>query len=210
MNTDKLAGQFLIYDAEGNQLFKLKTTAIIGDCAISNDSKFCIFETYQSDTDDSDKIFVIDVIHNIVLNKFESSININEASIDSNNQCINIKINEKLFYQLNFEGKLINKEKFEKDLNNYGSDLEKIKYYIILYEENETELFKIDSYLNALMNSSNDPIYKDGNAYKRIGEIYEYRNNIENAIKYYQLALDSNPKIGVKMKLARLLKLHKH
>ena len=46
--------------------------------------------------------------------------------------------------------------------------------------------------------------YFCSNVYRKIGEIYERVNSIEKAIENYKIALELNPKVGVKRKLKNL------
>jgi tetratricopeptide (TPR) repeat protein len=206
MHTDELAGQFFLFNIDGKQIIKVKTSANLGNCAISEDSKYAIFETYHSDTEDSDMIFIIDIVQKKVVGEFEREIEFKKAKINSSEKSIDVKINSNLTYQVNFDGEWINKEKFEQDLNEKGSKTDKVNYLEILYKDREAELCSNDIYLDALQSNINNQNFKDGQILKRIGEVYENRKDIPNAIKYFQQALDKNPRVGIKTKLTKLIK----
>lgn len=205
-HTDELAGRFLIFDSGGKQIVKIETTANLGNCSISDDSKFAIFETYRSDTDDSEKIFVVDIEQKKVTGKFEHEFSFKSAKINSESKVIEFLINGRLSYEVDFYGEWINKDKFEKHLIEKGSKTDKVEYLEILYKDREDELFKNDIYLQALMDNIKNENFKDGLILKKIGEIYEFRDDTESAIKFYQQALEKNDRIGVKTKLTKLQK----
>lgn len=204
--SDKLNGIFYLYDNFGKEIFVKKVSSNLGLCAISADSKYALFETYDSETDDSNKIFIVDINNKIIASEFQRPTAFNKAVINSENKNITLSNNSKFDYEIDFTGKQINIEKYEKTLLEKGTVYEKLIFYTS--KENDS-ILKNNDYLNNLLLGlkDSDVLYSFGEdkLYRRIGEYYEANNNIEKTIEYWKLAVDLNPKVGIKKKLDKYL-----
>ena len=201
-NSDLLTGKFLIFDTKGEQIFSKKTSANLGSCAISNNSKIALFETYGSSTDESNSIFIVDIEQKDIIHKFQRPRSFNSALIDTNNKLIKLKDNKGFVFEIDFEGKQTNKEDFEKQVQTKGSVLDRL--YLYSDKTDEVKL-KDENYLNLLSKAliDNDASYSLGKdrIYRMIGEYYEANGNTLKTIENWDKAIEINPKIGVKRKL---------
>ena len=102
LNSDELTGKFLIFDASGQMLYSKKTKANLGTCSISDDSSLALFETHNSDTNDGNKIFIIDILLKSISNKIERPFSFNKASIDTFNNIIKLENHRGIIYEINW------------------------------------------------------------------------------------------------------------
>ena len=202
-----LTGKFLVFNPAGEVIFSKKTTANLGNCAISDDSKFAIFETYASETTDSDKIFVVDVDAKKIISKFERPYAFNDVEIDTTRHRIVLKNNKGFSFEIDFKGKQTNKEEYQGFVLKNGSVLDKVCFYEELPEKIR---YKSDGYLEsldrALTNRESLDYFGKDKVYRSIGDYHEANGNSAEAITNWEKAIEINPKIGVKRKLDALKK----
>lgn len=206
-NSDELTGNFLVFDTTGEQLFSKKTTANLGACAISNNSKIALFETHYSNTDDANKIFLVDILQKQIIHKFQRPASFNNAFIDTDNKRVKL-INHKGFsFEIDFDGNQTNVEDYENQIMTKGSVYDQL----CLYSEKIDEVkFKDPNYLELLQKAltDKDASYSFGKdrIYRIIGEYYEANDDIPRTIENWEKAMQINPKIGVKRKLEAIKK----
>ncbi|HWI92435.1 MAG TPA: hypothetical protein VNT20_14240 [Flavisolibacter sp.] len=207
LNKDELVGKFLVFDKEGELIFSRRTSANLGSASISDDSKFAIFETYSSDTSDSNKIFIVDIDNKKILKKLERPIAFKEVEIDSDTQLIKLKDRRNFVYEINFEGRQTNRSDYEKQIFDHGSVLDKLELYQITSEKN---CLQDEVYLNILLQAVNDREACDRlrkeNIYRSIGEWYLANDHKKMAVENWERALQINPKVGLKRKVESLKK----
>jgi hypothetical protein len=206
-NSDELAGKFLIFDKEGQIIYSHKTSANLGSASISDDSTISIFETYGSDTTDSNKIFIVDIGAKKILKKIDRPVYFSEVKIDPLKRLLKLKDKKGLVFELDFNGLQTNRADYENQIMQKGSVLDKI----YLFDEKPDEIcFQDINYLNVLTQALNnkeacDRLRKES-IYKRIGEWHLANNDTEMAIENWEKALKLNPKVGLKRKLESLKK----
>jgi tetratricopeptide (TPR) repeat protein len=198
-----LAGEFLVYNERGDEIIRYRTQANLGYCQISPDSKFAIVETYNSNNDDGNKIFIFDLLKGELLNKIAKPLAYNEALIDTGNMVIALTDFNKLIYKVDFHGNPVNFEDYYKKMISEGTPDAVIRFFNGHLAE---QRHKDENYLKALLDESNSgkEYLKLDYIYREIGECYEAKGDIENTIFYWEKAVDINPKIGVKRKLSKL------
>jgi hypothetical protein len=206
-NFDELTGIFLVFDITGKQIFSKKTTANLGTCAISDNSKIAIFETHLSETDDADKIFIIDIQQKLIVHEFQRPTCFSKAHIDSDNKLIKLKDHRDFLFEINFEGKQTNKTEYENQIMTKGSVYDRLWLYSDKLDEVK---LKDPNYLDILNKALNDKnaLYSFGKdrIYRMIGEYYEANGDIPKTIENWEKATQINPKVGVKRKLDTLMK----
>lgn len=206
LNSDALTGKFLIFNETGEELFSKKTTANLGNCAISDNSQTALFETYNSDTNDGDKIFIVDIPNKKIIHKFERPTAFNSAIIDTENNRIKLR-NKGLVFEIDFKGKHTNQEEYENQILTKGSIYDRL--WIYADKPNEIKL-KEPKYLELLTKAltDKDASYSFGKdkIYRMIGEYHEANGNVAKAIENWEKAMQINSKIGVKRKLDILKK----
>lgn len=198
-----LSGEFLVYNNQGDEVVKHRTKANLGNCQISSDSRFAIVETYNSDNDDGNKIFIFDIINGGLLNKIAKPVAYKEALIDTDNMVISLTDFKDHIFKVDFHGNPLNFRDYYNEKISIGASDDVINFFIRNLPDKRHQ---DKNYLNALLNESNsgkDYIRLDY-IYREIGECYEAKGDVENTIFYWEKAMEINPKIGVKRKLARL------
>jgi hypothetical protein len=207
LNSDALTGKYLIFDSTGEELFAKKTTANLGNCAISENSQIALFETYNSDTNEGDKIFIIDVSQKHIIHKFERPTSFNSAIIDTEAKRIKLKSHKGFIFEIDFEGNQTNTEEYENHILTKGSVYDKLWVYA---DKPDKMKLKDPKYLELLTMALTDidATYSFGKdkIYRMIGYYHEANGNIEKTIENWEKAFMINPKVGVKRKLDVLKK----
>lgn len=205
LNSDALTGRFLIFNEKGEEIFSNKTTANIGNCAISDDSQIVLFETSISDTNDSHKFFIIDVAKRKIVKTFERPASFQRATIDTSKKTIRIKDYRGFVFEIDFKGNQTNKKEYENQILTNGSVYDRLLFYEGIPDETK---YKDPRYIQVLTEAlgDNDALYSFNRdrILRKMGEYYEANCNINKAIKYWEKAIKINSKVGVKRKLNSL------
>jgi hypothetical protein len=206
-NSEALTGKFLVFNSSGEMVFSKKTTANLGNCALSESGLYALFETYGSDTGHSNQVFIVDITNKTILAQFERPFAFNTASIVEPQQQIIFKNHKGFTFEIDFKGQQLNRENYEKQILTKGSVYEKM----ILYDtKSDDEKYGDIEYLHLLEKSINDKdaSYSFGidRIYRKIGEYYESNNKVEKTIEFWEKAIALNPKVGIARKLEGLKK----
>ncbi|WP_295801175.1 hypothetical protein [Mucilaginibacter sp.] len=207
LNSEALTGKFLVFNNSGEVIFSKKTTANLGNCALSENGLFALFETYGSDTGHSNQIFIMDIAQRAILAQFERPYAFNTATIIEQQKQIILKNHKGFTFEIDFEGQQLKRGNYEKQILAKGSIYDKM----ILYEDkSEDEKFADAQYLQLLEKAVNDKdaSYSFGvdKIYRKIGEYYEANNQFDKTIEFWEKAFALNPKIGISRKLENLKK----
>lgn len=204
--SNSLNGVFYIFNNNGDEVFKKKVKANLGICAISPDSTYALFETFYAANSDADKIFVINVKDQKVESEFPREFAFNNASINSKERTIQFRSHRNFIFETDFNGSQINLEKYEKAILETGTIYEKLIFY---GDKDKNLVLKEPDYLNTLLQGlkDKDALYSFGQdkLYRQIGECYEAIGNKQKTVEYWTLALDINPKVGIKKRLDKYL-----
>lgn len=205
MKTEELSGKFLIFDSLGEEIFMLKTSANLGSSGISHDGKIAIFETHSSDTEDGDKLFLIDIEEKQLINRFEAKCSFNNVEIDTTRRRIKLLSRRHFLFEIDYKGNQTNKEDFENQILKNGSIMDKLW----LYNQNPDKEKGIEylRLLNLALTDS-DACYSYGKdkLYRMLGEYFEFKGESMKAIESWEKALAINPKVGIKRRLDILKK----
>lgn len=207
LNSDALTGKFIIFNTTGEELVSKKTTANLGSCAISDNSQIALFETHNSDTNDSDKIFIVDIPQKQIIQKFERPASFNSAIIDTENKRIKLKDHKGFVFEVDFKGNQTNAEEYENHILTKGSVYDRLW----VYADKPNEVKHKDTKYLELLNKSltdKDASYSFGKdkIYRMIGEYYEANGDVAKTIENWEKAMQINSKIGLKRKLDSLKK----
>lgn len=210
LNSESLAGKFLVYDTTGEEIFSKKTTANLGSCAISDNSEIALFETHNSDTNDGGKIFIVDIAKKEIIKRIERPASFNDAKIDIDSKRIKLKDHKGFVYEIDFDGNQTNKNDYENQILAKGSVYDKL----CLYADKPEEIkLKDPKYLELLTKAltDEDASYSFGKdkIFRMIGYYHEANGNIDKTIENWEKAFSVNPKVGVKRKLDTLKKQYK-
>jgi hypothetical protein len=198
-----LSGTFYAFNSDAKIIFKRKFNSNLGNTAISDNGQYAALETYHSESDDSDKIFFFDLNNKTILWERKRDLgNIKRFKFDSNMLTVFYDDNN-LSYRYNFQGVLVDQDKFEKERLLYANGYElfniaKEKMDKLDYENND--LSDYDEVLSFLERSSKENIsdYTKARVYRTIGEIYYNYNKTEEALENFEKALHYGPKVGIK------------
>lgn len=207
INSDALTGKFIIFNTTGEEIVSKKTTANLGSCAISDNSQIALFETHNSDTNDSDKIFIVDIPQKQIIQKFERPASFNSAIIDTENKRIKLKDHKGFVFEVDFKGNQTNAEEYENHILTKGSVYDRLW----VYADKPNEVKHKDTKYLELLNKSltdKDASYSFGKdkIYRMIGEYYEANGDVAKTIENWEKAMQINSKIGLKRKLDSLKK----
>ena len=207
LNSTLLTGKFLVFDRSGEIIFSKKTTANLGNCAISENGLFALFETYGSDSAHSNQFFIVDVLGLQITGQFERPFSFQKAIIHEQSKQITLKNNKGFTYEIDFSGNQLNREDYEKQILSKGSVYDKM----ILYEgKSDGEKFGDPLYLQLLVKAveDKDASYSFGidKIYRKMGEYHEANNQPEKTIEFWEKAIALNPKVGIAKRMASLKK----
>ena len=207
LDSEALTGEFLVFDNTGEQIFTKKTTANLGACVISSDSKIAIFETFRSDTADSNQLFLTDIEKKTIFNKFSRPHSFNSAEIDTVSHLIKLKDHHGFVFEIDYEGHQTNRVAYENQVLREGSVYDKLW----IYESKANDIKnKDENYLYLLIQALDDENASYGFGkdmlYRKIGEYYEAAGDISKTIENWEKALVINLKVGIKRKFDVLKK----
>lgn len=207
-NSNKLSGKFIIFDCTGNEIFIKKTSANLGKSSISNDGKYAVFETYCSDTNDSNSIFVIDIENRELIKQFiRPRFAFNFMNINSSIKRIRLINNNDIYYEIDFEGNLTNKEEYEEMVMTKGSVYDRLLLYVNKEDEKKLKDKKFLEVLNeAIVDDSTSYAFGKDKIYRMMGEFYEANGDYGKAIEYWEKAMEINSKVGIRRKYEALKK----
>ncbi len=200
--TNLSTGKFLVFDKAGVLLYSQKTIANLGNCGISNDGKIALFETYNSNTKDSDSIFLIDIEAKEQITRFERPFSFIKPLIDTQSQRIKLINNRDFVFEIDFSGKQTNRDDYEKQIIDRGSIYDKLSHY---FDKPDEIKLKDSNYLGILKKAliDEDASYSFGRdkLYRMLGEFHEANGDVKQTIENWEKAIEINPKVGIKRKL---------
>ncbi|MCF8011244.1 MAG: tetratricopeptide repeat protein [Clostridiales bacterium] len=208
---NKLSGKFYAFDKDGNVLIEHLFKANLFNNGISEDGQFAVCQTANASNKDGSKLFLFDLKRQTLISTFDPiSGRANDYDFDTDNEeVLYLVYADNYKYRYSFTGEFLdydnwNNEKIERvisgyDLfyiaeekfNNLNSNSTSKDYDEILDIFNQSLTYQITKNTEAL-------------AYRRIGEIYNLNNDIENAINNLEKAIELNPKVGAKRLLQKL------
>jgi len=207
LNSEALTGKFLIFDSAGELIYSKKTTANLGDCAISENGQYALFETYSSDTSHSDQLFVVDVTTRTLIGHFDRPFVFIMATILEATKRIQLKNNQNFIYEVDFTGVQTNLPAYEAELLKRGTVCDKMGLY---ESRSEEQRFSDPAYLQLLEEAltDKDATYSYGadRIYRWMGEYYLSNGEETAAINAWEKAVRLNPKVGIARKLEGLKK----
>ncbi len=205
-NSGQLAGKFLVFDVDGNQVYSKKVSANLGVSAISKDGDYAIFETHYSETSDSNKVFVLDIQQQKIIGKFDRPLAFTKAEVIEDKKTISLINRNGIAYKVDFEGTQVNFEEYKSHLFKRGSLTERIYFF----ESNmPCQLEEVRLYIEVLNKALADQdaayVFGEDKLYRKLGEQYEAIGEIDKVILYWEKALKLNSKVGVKRKFEQYI-----
>jgi hypothetical protein len=208
-----LKGTFYAFDKLGNQLVQHRFTANLFNNGIAEDGRFAVCQCANSDTEDGRILAFFDLVKGILLWKIYPITGWADSyRFDAEKNELILRYREKGEYRYTFAGQFVDKEKWEVERVNFASAFElsliaKERFKEKNYNLGEKDAEGILSLLySALVKGLDEYPNEKATVYRTIGEIKESLGNISEAIHNYELALELNPKVGVKRRLDALKK----
>lgn len=213
-NSEKLSGTFYTLNESGNIIIKKKFKANLYNNGLSNNGEFAVCQMANSPHEEySSKLFLFDLEKGKLINSFVPKTGwADNYSFDIKNNELVLIYKDENSYRYNFNGKLLDKEKWENSVKNSDNpytvfyDLEE-KYKQLSEDVTKKELNNfLENFMNLLETeiSSSDNLYSKLHRY--IGELNLELGNEKEALNYFEKALEINEKVGVKRVIKRLRK----
>ncbi|WP_425447783.1 hypothetical protein [Dethiothermospora halolimnae] len=215
---DSSYNSFHVFSENGTLIFEKKVYAGLYNNGISQDGKYACFETCGADNDDGDKLFIIDLLNKNILSSFSPVTSLADSyCFDISNKTISLYFkHEDISYKYGFNGTFLDQEKYENNklnaalANKYGYNLKDIALQKLSKLSNNENLCLDDySEIIDIMNQALDKEMSDYHkavCYRKVGEVFENFDCLEQAINNYKQAVNHYPKIGVKRKINNISK----
>ena len=208
-----LCGTFYAFDKIGTNLIKYHFEANLYNNGISEDGKYAVCQCANSDTEDGGVLAFFDLeIGRILWKKSPESGWADSYLFDCQNHYLYLVYRDKGKFRYTFEGEFIDKDKWEDARIKYASSFElsliaRDRFKEVSDNLSNEEAEEILSLLSKSLNKGLDEYPNEkASVYRTIGEVHEALGKIDDAIKNYELALQINPKVGVKRRLNALKK----
>lgn len=207
---DKLQGIFYAFDSSGIIIIKQYLSANIYNCAISNDGKYAVCQCANSETEEGGMLVFFDINAGKLLWRNKPICGWADSySFDQKNKWLLLEKRDQGKYRYTYDGKFIDKPKWGNDRVKFASPYELLR---IVEEQHKNmkgslsadDAKKIQSLLNRALKGLNDDSWRKSKIYRIAGEVCEELGKKANAIKYYEMALQLNQKVGVKRRLSNL------
>lgn len=208
--SQNMNGIFYVINADGETLIQQRCKANLDCTGISDDGHFAICKTLKSnDESDSIKLFFFDVKKRKLLWKKCPETPARSYRFDTNNRNLYIVCNETRAYGYTFDGIFIDRELYRHDCINIGYEIEFLKAVKEWKEELDSSNSEPRRYNEVLASLKNGlQRFSDTDTKSKIhrflGEIYTLQGNNSKAVEHLEIALELNPKVGVKKQLAKL------
>lgn len=211
--TDKLAGRVYVFDSKANLLLQSRVKANLLNSGISDNGLYICFQTCCADHEDGNSLFVYDVgaaklISQITLPcSWASSYKFDEAK-----QIIHLIMANGRSYRIAFDGSFLDKDRWTYDRECEATGVEALELAKAKFSTINSKVFRDYEGVNVLLNRALSVSLADrmkARVNRLRGEIYLNCDDINNAIKFFEIALSFDEKVGIKAKLVKLKELHK-
>ena len=207
--SNELKGKFVAYNKKGKELVSHNFTANIESNSLSNDGRYAICQTYHSNTTDSNTVTCFDLVTGKLLwQKIPETKNADAFEFDSEENIIVFVYDKVGKFRYSLTGEFLDKEQWYQARIKHGSGYELIEIanQKLANIGNSINPIATDEVLNLYLRAVKkiDSDYFLAKAHRKIGEIYELIDKVDEAIIHYEQALKINPKIGVIKKLQKL------
>ena len=197
----------VIFNPQGEKQFNTSVKTRIFNLAISHSGETCIFQTCNSmiSEEDNGKIVIIDITNKRIISKFESPLGWPDSYVfyENNKQVLLEYNNNNILFS--FFGEFLEPNKIpEKQLSPYDIFYSLETSFAQISESTEHNI------IQNLYNQYYSICYSDFTpnvaslTYRHIGELALLLNKKIEALDFFEKAININPKIGLKKKIAEL------
>lgn len=204
----QLGAKLLVYASDCRLLFSHKFNANIFTMGISDSGNYVVAQLCNSDNDDANKLYLFDVNNKKTLFAVESTWP--DSYVISEDERI-VYLGFRDFprrYRCTFDGEFLDDALFASDAIDKASGAQLFFLTQNKYNAQQpTNHEEINQLLDKSINTglAEYPEYL-AKAYRIKGEICEFKQEIKAAVEWYEKALVTHEKVGVKRKLAALKK----
>lgn len=209
-----LKGIFYAFDMSGRQLVKHRFSANLFNNGMSEDGRYAVCQCANSDTEDGSVLAFFDLEKGSLLWKIQpESGRADSYYIDCVKKELLLGYRERGKYRYSFAGHFIDKDKWEVERIDYASAFELSIIAKERYKEKTSALSEADAqeilllFDRALKKGLDEYPNEKASVYRTMGEVKEFLGKTTEAIQNYELALELNPKVGIKRHLDVLKKL---
>ncbi|HEX7320326.1 MAG TPA: hypothetical protein VF399_08215 [bacterium] len=202
--TSDLQGIFYVKDIKGNIVFSYRLHANLLNNGIDSNGNFCVFCSLDSDHEDGDKLFIINIKDASIINKFRPQVSRADSyEINSKEKTVSLIIsNDRIKYS--FEGYCLEEERLDDFLNLYDLfNRAESEYGEKAACEDEVIIKKLINKYEKVINK-NVSVNKKATSYRKIGELFLVLDGKKSVLKYFLKAVDLNPKLALKKKIDKL------
>lgn len=104
---DKLCGVFYTFAENGDSILDFPIEANIDNCKISSNSKYAIFTSGGSNSEDGNNLFIVDLVKKEIVNKFHPPMWYENARINEKSKSIVLINYNKEKLKIDFKGEII-------------------------------------------------------------------------------------------------------
>lgn len=211
---DTLDSILYVFLSDGEKVIEKRLGANIFNSQISDDGQYVVFQTCNNTlNDDGNKLFLLEVNTGKVLFCREPATGwASKYFLDTKNKKLGVShvSMDSKFYFYDFDGNFIDQSLFDADILSRGGFYEivaKVQEIFSSQKVDEKTAFKLISALQVAIKSMYEEKFyavDAAKAYKLMGEIYETIGDEKGMLCSFEQAINFNPKIGLKRKVAAL------
>jgi len=213
-----LKSTFYAFDRQGKIILKRYFKANLFNNGISQDGSFAVCQTCNSDNEDGNTLNLFALLTGNQLWQIKPETGWADSyEIDTVNSFLYVVHKDLGKFRYNFKGEFLDADNWKRNKIEKGNPYELLTFAKLAFDECKKDgtfaerKQEISSLCEralegfATMGGPNIDIYK-AQVYRLIGETYEMSGERNYTIKYFEMAMALNPKVGVKMKLQKIKK----
>ena len=206
---NELRGTFFAFNRQGAILVKKMVNAHILNLGISDNGSYACFQTANSDNNnDGNSLFIYKLFNGTQISQFSPLCGVaSKYCFDETNALIHLIYNTEKSYRFSFQGDFIDKELWLQDREReatgyFAFELAKEKLALI----KSTTLSDYTGVISLLERSVAEELsdYTKARVNRIWGEIHYKCEDVSNAVRYFEMAIIFDKKIGVKKLLEKL------
>lgn len=210
---DKLESIFYVYSQNGSPIIKHHFNANILNMGLSESGGFAVVQLANSNSKDGGNLTFFDLINKKIIWQQQPATGWADSyHFNEDEKAVELNILDKGMYKYSFDGKFLDSAKWEEERVKYASGYELIEIVRERLKQlnnniESSEAIEMIEILNKALKA--EPRISQNYmaiAYRTIGDIQKDMDDIKGAIEMYELALDLNPKVGIKRQLEQLKK----
>lgn len=206
-----LKGELLAFNKNGVQILKHKFSANLYKNGISDTGRFAICQLCNSDSSDSGVLALFDLhTQKLLWKKIPETGWADSYEFNCDDQIIHLCYNNRGKFAYHIDGSFIDGNRWEAAIIEFASGFE--LHQLAKNKISELELNRFGAEAEEIIQILEKALNRDlqqypneqASIYRTMGEFYEIQSEISKALQLYEKALQLNPKVGLKRKVAAL------